>query len=316
MFKTILDILCLYLVKGIFTILKILPERCSEKFACALVKSFLLFMPRHRYVAFRNMDIVIPGRSLEEKRKILEANYLIMAKNLVGLIRGSTYTKETVLNSFDVSEALPVISKIGKEQETGTFMLVPHFGSFEKFALYWSIYDRPVSIIARGFGLPRTDAYWHSLREIHGNRISSRKGGFNTIVSDLNKGENVTILFDQNVKPNHAAYVPFFGVLAATTKSIALASIRTDCPIVMAAMVETSPSHYKLYAYSIKKPNDREGTQEEKIYETIKEAHQYLEQIILKHPEQWFWIHRRFKTRPKGEAENLYDPEIYPIEAP
>ncbi len=312
MIKKIADVFCLLLLKFIFLVLGLLPAKAAEVFAYYLVRSFLIFMPRHRYVAFRNMDIVLPGMTSREKAKLLKENYMVMARNLIGLTRGNKLDKETVEKTLDVSDALEAIIESRKERDVGMLILTPHLGSFELLALYWSIYDKPVSILARGFGLPMVDAWWNKMRSVHGNTVFSRKGGYNSIISQLKKGENVAILFDQNVKPNHAAYVPFFGTLAATTKSTAIASIRTNCPIVLTAMIETKPSHYKLYAYPIKKPNDREGSQEEIIYETIKEAHQHLESIIQRHPEQWFWIHRRFKTRPKGEPETIYNSTLHP----
>jgi Kdo2-lipid IVA lauroyltransferase/acyltransferase len=313
MTKHILDIILLCLLRFVFFFFRVLPRPIAERFSFLLVRLILFFMPRHRYVAFRNMDVTLPGMSPDEKEALLNKNYMIMAKNIISLARGKYLDRESVLQSLDTSQAEgPIKTLMTSESKVGTLFLTPHFGSFENLALFWGLYDRPFSILARGFGLPLVDAWWNTMRSAHGNRVFNRKGGYNSIISELKKGENVAILFDQNVKPNHAAFVPFFGTFAATTKSTAIASIRTSCPIVLAAMVETTPGHYKLYVFPIKKPAERSGSQEEKIYATIREAHQHLEEIIRKYPEQWFWIHRRFKTRPKGEAETMYDPALHP----
>jgi KDO2-lipid IV(A) lauroyltransferase len=313
MFKNLVDTISLYGVRFIFFLLLRLKQKHSETIAYLLIRLILLFMPRHRYVAFRNMDIIFPEISMKEKRILLKKNYLCMAKNLTGFIHGSRASREEVIDSLDVSEAKEGIEEVSRERSTGCLLIIPHLGPFELLAHYWALYYTPSSIIARGFGLPKLDAWWNQIRSTHKNKVFMRKGGYKSIVSEIQKGNNVVSLFDQNVKPNHATFVPFFGTLAATTKSTAIASIRTDCPIIFAAMVETGPSKYKLYAYPVTKPNDRPGTQEEKINATIKEAHSYLEKIIREYPEQWFWIHRRFKTRPKGEIENMYDRNTHPI---
>jgi Kdo2-lipid IVA lauroyltransferase/acyltransferase len=314
MFKNLIDTIALYVVRFIFFMLLHLKPKHSETLAYLLTRLILFFMPRHRYVAFRNMDIIFPGISLENKRILLKKNYLCMAKNITGFINGSRLTQEKVLESLDVSEAEDGIKEVSKERATGCLLIIPHVGPFELLAHYWALYHTPSSIIARGFGLPRLDAWWNQIRSTHKNKVFMRKGGYKSIVSEIKKGNNVVSLFDQNVKPNHATFVPFFETLAATTKSTAIASLRTDCPIIFAAMIETGPSKYKLYAYPVTKPNDRSGNQEEKINATIKEANTYLEEIIKKYPEQWFWIHRRFKTRPNGETENMYDRKTYPIQ--
>lgn len=308
----LLDLFLCNLLKVVFYILRTMPIKASVFISYLIVRLILLFFPRHRYVSFRNMDIIMPGLNKNEKEDLLKKNYIVMAKNVIGLAKGKYLTKDNIIKNLDVSDARDAINSIQEKREHGTLILTPHFGSFELLALYWSLYDRPVSIVARGFGLTKTDTWWNSLREIHGNHVINRKGAFQNIISKINCGENVAILFDQNVKSNHAIFVPFFGLLAATTKTTALVSLRTGCPIVLTSMVEVAPEKYKLYAYQIKRPAEREGTIEEKIENTILEAHMYLEDIIKKHPEQWFWIHRRFKTRPQGEAESIYDQSIHP----
>lgn len=273
-------------------------------------------MPRHKYAAYRNMQIMLPELTQTQREKLLQANYQVLSKNITSFFSAEYYTRQQVLSSLDTSDAQEMIGQIQKYSgPTGTLFLIPHLGSFELLAQFWALYDRPISILARDFDLPKFNAWWKSKREINGNHVFPRKGGYASIVSELNRGQNVAVLFDQNVKKSHATFVNFFGTPAATTKSPGIASIRTSCPIILATMVEVSPSKYKLYAYPITRPKDRpETSTEEKINKMIEEAHIYLEKIIRLHPEQWFWIHRRFKTRPKGEAENFYIPEAFPLE--
>ncbi len=115
------------------------------------------------------------------------------------------------------------------------------------------------------------------------------------------------MLFDQNVKVNHAVFSEFFGIEAATTKSVAIVALRTGAPILLSTCAIIGRNKYKLYAFKIHNPIDEEGTQQQKISSITRELHQRVEEVIRLHPEQWMWIHRRYKTRPPGEKENLYD---------
>ena len=156
------------------------------------------------------------------------------------------------------------------------------------------------------------DTWWNAKRGTHGNIIFGRKGGFNQALTFLNSGKNVAILFDQNVKRSHSIFVNFFGIPASTTKTIGLASLKTDCKILFATMIKGNGGKYKLIVKWIKPPSEREGTIEERIHDTILDSHKILEETIRESPNLWFWIHRRFKTRPSGEAEDFYDKVKFP----
>ncbi|HMO17090.1 MAG TPA: hypothetical protein PKA63_00520 [Oligoflexia bacterium] len=302
------DSIALFFARTLVFILEKLPTSLGNRLAYLLVRLFLLSMPRHRSVALRNLEIIFPDKSREEHLNILEKSYKVLARNIMGFVQGPYYEKGDVIKALDVEDALPAINAvINNPGPSGTLVLVPHFGSFELLPHFWALYHRPLSVLARGFGLPKLDKWWDARRGSHGSKIFYRKGGYKSIISELNNGQNVAILFDQNIKKNHAIFVDFFGVPAATSKSIGLAPMRTNSPIVFAAIVETSPEKFKLYVIPLKKPSERPGSVDEKIYHTIREANTYLEKIIKDHPEHWFWIHRRFKTRPPGEIEDFYD---------
>lgn len=249
----------------------------------------------------------------EEKLEIIKKHKQSLARNVLGFALGPLYTKSQAEDALDISDCREIVQELENQSgDTGTLLLIPHFGSFELLNHLWCLKTKPYSILARPFGLPILDLYWNSQREASGNEVFGRKGGFNEVVKKLKEGKNVAILFDQNVKRSHGMFAPFFNHPASTTKTIALASVRTGCKILFGTCVENGENKYKLYAQWIKSPKERKGSTDDRVRATLTDANLALENLVRQYPDQWFLTHRRFKTRPKGEPENWYDPDLYP----
>src|SRR5262249_35988741 len=136
--------------------------------------------------------------------------------------------------------------------------------------------------------------------------VFRRKGAFPEILKRLQGGEDVAILFDQNVKRNHAIFADFLGIKAATTKTLALAAIRTGAPVGIGVMHESSPGSFTLLCDEIPTAPREGETPDELVLRITESLNAAASRFIRAHPENWFWIHRRFKTRPPGESEGIY----------
>ena len=111
------------------------------------------------------------------------------------------------------------------------------------------------------------------------------------------------ILFDQNVKRAQAIFVPWFGKLAATTGAVALAAYRLKAPVTVLALVHLGSDRYKYIVRPIDLKTIYESDlDKEQAHKKITEivSNCYVE-LIRQYPEQWFWMHRRWRTRPEGE---------------
>ena len=259
-------------------------------------------------VALRNIQFVFPDKSEAEQLEIFKKSRDVLANNILGFARIPTLNKERVAKMCDYQHAIEKMDKL-RQKSNGVGMLIPtiHFDAFEYFIQIHALSYRPVSILARGFNLPRFDKWWRSRREQFGNDIFDRAGGFKEISKRLRKGEDVVVLCDQNVKKNHAVFVDFFGIPAATAKTVAVTSLRTGAPILFGCPLEVSPGKFVVTAEEIPHPSKEEGSSDEKVAKCTAHMHRAFERQILKRPEAWFWIHRRWKTRPAGEVENFYE---------
>lgn len=305
--KNLVDLLLLGIIRLLVALISALPEPAANSLSRLVVRASVAFMPRARSVADKNLQIAFPQSSAEKRREIYAASLDTLARNLFYFARMPAISKGKLASYFDKLQVDTVMKELYlNARGKGVLFLTAHFGVFELLAQVQSSYDRPSSILARDTGLRRLDAWIKTRREIHGCQMFGRKGGYQEIIRRLNGGENVTILIDQNVKRNHAAFIDFFGLKAATTKTMAYAAIRTGAPAVVCASMELTPGHLTVAFRNVSVDNSSDITSDERVERFLTEVNKGLESIISEHPEQWFWIHRRWKTRPEGEPETIY----------
>jgi len=315
LWHSFLDWLTEALVRRVFNYIARKDEKTGLSLCRRIVNGYIFFRPHFKRAALKNLSIVFPELPLKEKEKIAKSSYSILAENLFWFSRIQKLNREELKALFDYREAQPIFQKF-LDSKVGGLIITPHFGLFELLAQGQAVWGRPYSALVREFGMPRFDKFWRDTRQKFGLTIFGRKGGYKDIIRNLNEGHEVAVLFDQNVKRAHAAFVDLFGVPAATTKSIALAAIRTGCPVVFAACMENPPEEQKhgrfqIYAKEILNPNVdpdlMDKSPDDKVIGFLRKANKELETLIRLKPDKWFWIHRRWKTRPVGEPENFYD---------
>ena len=305
--KTLLDYISLTLIRVLVLLLELLPDKYAAKLAYFYVKLVFLINSRFESVAKVNLALVFPEKTDEERDEIFEKSKLVLADNILGYARIPTLDLEKAKQMCDYEQAATMLTK-AKETSGGTGALIPtiHFDAFEFFVQIHALCYRPAAILGRGSGMKRFDAWWNGRREHFGHQIFDRKGGYREIIKRLKDGQDVIILCDQNVKSNHAVFADFFGRKAATTKTLALAALRSGAPIVFGSPLQTTPGKFEMIAQIIPHPSEEQGTTEDKIRACTENLHRAFEKHILKRPEAWFWIHRRWKTRPEGENEDIY----------
>jgi KDO2-lipid IV(A) lauroyltransferase len=303
----IADYLALFIGKSLVWPLAALPEGLSAKVARVYVSIIFLLRPRFKTVALKNLEIVFPDKPLAEREEIFIKSKEVLAENIMGFARIASLSPEKAAEICDYSKVKVQLEELRKRfSDKGALITTIHFDSFEYFIQVHALNYGPVSILARGSNLPRFDAWWRGCRERFGNKIFDRAGGFKEISKRLKNNEDVVILCDQNVKRNHAVFVDFFGVPAATSKTIALTALRTGSPVMFGAPVSTGPGTFDVTLKEIPHPSEEEGSTDEKIAKCTAHMHKAFEEQILKRPEAWFWLHRRWKTRPEGEPETFY----------
>ena len=325
MFNVVLDITVLSLLKLFFWVLKVIPDRVSYLISYLMTLLIIYSMPRFRRVAVRNLELVFPNKTPQERKRIMTDSLKELATNIYSFAKNPRLTEDSVskfLGETGGDEVAKVMAQARSGANgKGVMIATAHFGNFELGSQLSSLVFGPSCILARGFKLQRLSRWWNGRREMFGNTVFDRKGAYKEIEKSLNDGKSVAVLFDQNIVRKHAVFVDFFGISSATTKALALAVLRTGAPLVLIVFVrkggsdlaKVAKSTYAYRAVDITASKALEGIRErdlpldDKVKIIMEELHRSLERCILDNPEHWFWIHRRFKTRPPGHEVDLYE---------
>ena len=182
----------------------------------------------------------------------------------------------------------------------GALVFSAHYGHWEAGAYAMGLLGIPFAVIARPLDNPILDRRLVQLRSGAGNAVIPKRRAVRETMRALARGAGVAILIDQDARED-AVFVPFFGRLAATTPTLALLALRTEAPIVpVFARVETDGSisvHIEPEVES--RPT---GDRDADVLRLTAACTAIVERWARRNPEQWLWMHRRWKTRPPGET--------------
>ena len=305
----LLDLLLLFAIKALVGALNRLPVDRARRVVCRLLRFALIFMPRHRRVARVNLKLAFPESSPEWREQILEGSIASFARVLVDSARLPLIGPQWVSSHVDTEEVKVYQEMKIRYPGKGVILATGHLGSFDLMGHCVPMLGCKIAFIVRNFKLKRIDAWFNSLREAHGNKVIARTGGVRETIRALKDGMDTAILFDQNVRASHAVFVDWFGVPAATTALPAMAALRLQAPVLVASFCYSGEDNYKfklvecdfsaLYA-------DQTMSNERKVHEITRIISQEYEKMIRSSPEEWFWMHKRWRTRPAAEAENIY----------
>lgn len=303
-----LDLPAYIAARALLSLLNMFPLALRLRICGFLIRSTVFLVPKYRRIALRNISLVFPEMDGKGRENLFDESLRMMARFIVDAARIQTVDLKWVREHVSVP-ALPHEGLRAAHAGKGILIATGHLGSFELMARASSLLGQPLSFVVRNFNLKRLDSWWTRVREETGNRVISRAGAFNEIVREIEMGRDMGVLFDQNVKRNHAVFVPFFGRPAATTKSVALAALRTSCAVMVASISYEGNERYALHAECCDFDElyaDTNISRDEKIAIITERVTRVFEDMIRAHPTEWFWMHRRWKTTPEGVPEDFY----------
>lgn len=302
----LIDICVCLLARGVFFILGVLPQGVRVGLCAGLFRIAFALIPRCRQTVLTNLAIAFPDRSEAWRRQIMKANAWEMGRLLADTIRIPSLGRQWIESHVEIPILQRYIEAHGK---TGVLVATGHLGSFELLGHAIGSMGYPLSAVARKFKSPRLDAWWTGLREAGGNTIIDRQGAFRKICSTIKAGSSVAVLIDQNVRVQHAVFVDWFNKPAATTRAFALAALKTQAPVFVAAMKYCGNDRYRVDAVECNFSalyNDPAVDDDHKVRAITDTISRHYCDMIRDFPEGWFWLHRRWKTRPEGDVEQVY----------
>lgn len=307
--KQVLEFIAYILVRVTVAILGALPQSARVSLFSALFRLTFACIPRIRRTIDRNLRIAFPDKDEAWRRDITKKNAREMGRLLADTVRLPSLTPEWGESHVEIPALAAYSARLSERPARGVIIATGHLGSFELLGHAIGLRGLPLAAVARKFQSLRFDRWWTGLREARGNKILDRRGAFKEVVNCISSGMSAAILFDQNVTRNHAVFVDWFGVPAATTRSVALAALRTGAPIFVASIRYRGGDRYYVDAaecdYSDVYRKEDLSNDDKVVIITQRLADRYCE-MIRNFPEGWFWMHRRWKTRPEQDAVKMY----------
>jgi len=280
-------------------ILGILPRPFARAFAISLSQLVYLFHARLRKVGMRNLEMAFPAKSERERKRILRAEFTSLGRQLAELCHFPRYTPENV-DEVVVYEQLENYER-AYARGKGVLFLTAHFGAWELSAFAHSLHGHRVNIVMRPMDNPYLDSMLQSYRTMHGNKVVPKDDFVRGLLAAMKAGETVGILMDTNMTPPQGVFVDFFGIPACTASGLARIALRTDAAVVPGFTIwDESLRKYRL-RFDPALELVRTGDLEADIISNTQRFTKVIEEYVRNYPEQWLWVHRRWKTRPPGE---------------
>jgi len=281
-----------------------LPRPLARSIGAGLARILYFLLPKLQRTADVNLHIAFPDGSDAQRKAIERAMVRNLGWMAAEFARFPRTTKENIsqLVVLDGNENFLEGQRRGK----GVLFLTGHIGAWELSSFAHALFGYPLHYMARPIENRRIDALVNGYRCLSGNQPIFKNESARVMLKVLKEAGTVGILADQNTMPNEGAFVEFFGKLACTTSGIARVALHTDAAVVPGYIVwDEGLQKYRL---RFEPPVEllRTGDLERDVVANTQNFAKIIEAIVRKYPEQWVWVHGRWKTRPEGERP-LYD---------
>ncbi len=270
------------------------PLGVASRLAGFYVRLLDCAIPRLRRTALRNLSMALPELGPAGHARIADGVFASIARLLVAFARFPRMRGERVKKwiRYEGYEHFERAAARGK----GVLFATAHLGNWELSAFAHALLSGPMHVVVRPLDNPLIDGLVARRRTLSGNRLIEKKEFARPILAALRRNEAVGVLIDQNAAPENGVFVDFFGIPACASTGLARLAARSGAAVIPGfALWRGEEERYVLRFYP---PVEMTGDASRDTAALQK----VLEKVIREHPDQWLWIHRRWKTRPPGEA--------------
>lgn len=254
-------------------------------------------VPRLRRVAMRNLAMALPDLGADRHAEITDGVFRSIARVLVSFARLPSIRRENIDSAIRVEGIEHVDAACACRR--GVLFATAHLGNWELSAYAWALLRSPMNVVVRPLDNPLIDGLVERRRSLGGNRPVGKRDFARSILRALAGNEAVGILIDQNTSADSGVFVDFFGVPACASTGLAKFAAHSGAAAIPGfALWSDAEGKYVLRFYP-PVPITGDASRDTQALQAA------LEQVIRAYPDQWLWVHRRWKTRPPG-APSLY----------
>jgi len=294
--------------RTILFMLRVLPRNAAMKIGISAGSFGFRRLDKLRKVGERNLELAFPEKTAEERAIILKAVFQNMGRVMAVVSRFDDLSRQNLGDLIEY-EPDPVFAEQYERTKTdgrGRIILGGHMGNWELQAFTYPLFFEPLTFLARRMDNPLIEKMIVGIRTRLGNKQIDKTNSASPILRTLRSGGTLGVLADVNSHPKEGVFVPFFGIPACTATGIAMLALRANAVIVpMFAIWDNERGKYFIYHDEIIDPVST-GDRKSDVERTTALCVAATERVIRAYPEQWIWIHRRWKTRPPGEPD-LYE---------
>ena len=245
-----------------------------------------------------NLALAFPALAPAARRAICRRSFQHLGVMLVELCATLARPLERTLSTITLG-GLEHLRR-AMEAHGRALVLTAHLGNWELLAAAHRLTGYPLAIVVRPLDSPWLDALADRLRRKAGVELIAKRGALRPVLKALAHGRMVGILLDQNAARRESVFVPCFGCPASTSKSLALLAVRTGAPVIPIFIRRDARGHRVTIYPALPAPAATDT--EHAVVELTARCTEAIEAAVREAPEQWLWIHNRWRTRPPVAA--------------
>jgi Kdo2-lipid IVA lauroyltransferase/acyltransferase len=279
--------------------LGILPRPVARFVGARFVEIAYLLRPPLQRAATFDLQLAFPDWTDAQQKKAIRGMLRQIGWMIGEFSHFPKLTRRTIERLVVIDGAENFVK--ARQRGNGVLFLTGHMSAWELAPFAHALYGHPLHFLVRPIANRRVDALINRYRCLSGNRPIEKNRAARAMLTVLGDGGTVGILSDHNASLEEGVFVDFFGIPASTTAGLARVALRTDAAVVPGFLCwDEKLGKYRLqFAPAVDLV--RSGDEERDVRENTARFTRVIEDWVRAHPDQWLWVHKRWKTRPVGE---------------
>jgi Kdo2-lipid IVA lauroyltransferase/acyltransferase len=284
--------------------LGILPRRVARGVGVAFVALSYWLRRRLRRAAIFNLKLAFPDWTDKQRKRavhgmIRQIGWMAAEFSQFPKFTAANIGRVVMVDGFENFDG-------ARRRGNGVIFLTGHMSAWELAPFAQALYGYPLYFLVRPITNAKVDSFINRYRCLSGNRPIEKNRAARTMLKVLTEGGTVGILADQNTGPEEGVFVDYFGIPACTTSGLARIAMRTDASVVPGFLHWDKARGKYVLSFGAAVELLRTGDEEADVRENTARFTRAIEEYVRKYPDQWLWVHKRWKNRPPGEKP-IYD---------
>jgi Kdo2-lipid IVA lauroyltransferase/acyltransferase len=256
---------------------------------------------RHRRIVRRNLTFVYPEWSAEQVKKTSKRIFQNLGITILEICQMICFSGHDIMERVNITGEEHLLNAL--HHNKGAILISAHLGSWETVPLFWPLYfNAPITVVARQIQSKILDRWIHGLRTRFGSRVIYKDDALPEMTRTLRQGKILAILIDQGIKSSLGVKIKFFDKFVTATPSAALLALRCKSPVLPGFCTRNEDGTFSI---NLEPPLllKRTGDLAADLKTNTQIMTDAIEEIVRRYPEQWFWVHKRWRK---------YYPHLYP----